>query len=332
VPRGLYGALIVEEDNPVPVDREVVWVLSDFKLGVDNQQVEDFGKVPDFGSGGRLGNTIAINGKAAGAQQKLQLRPNERVRLRLVNAASARILSLDFAGHKPWVISLDGQGVKPRPLTAPLVLGSGQRTDLILDGTAGSGEFAVSDRRDQGTRLATIAYQGSPVRAKVLGAPPAIAPNRILEPDLARATRHFLAFQGGVLGMPAIGTVGGRPQDVKSIMERHGLSGTMNYTAQHEHALMHEPLFHLRKGEHVVVKMLNHTEFEHPMHLHGHFFQVVALNGKPVAERLWRDTVMMAPRAEMDIAFVADNVGEWMLHCHILDHAAGGMMGTVVVE
>jgi FtsP/CotA-like multicopper oxidase with cupredoxin domain len=332
VPRGLYGALIVEEDKPVPVDREVVWVLSDFKLGVDNQQVEDFGKVTDFGSGGRLGNTIAINGKAAGAQQKLQLRPNERVRLRLVNAASARILSLDFAGHKPWVISHDGQGVKPRPLTAPLVLGGGQRTDLILDGTAGSGEFAVWDRRDQGTRLATIAYQGSPVRAKVLGAPPAIAPNRILEPDLARATRHFLAFQGGVLGMPAIGTVDGRPQDVKSIMERHGLSWTMNYTAQHEHALMHEPLFHLRKGEHVVVKMLNHTEFEHPMHLHGHFFQVVALNGKLVAERLWRDTVMMAPRAEMDIAFVADNVGEWMLHCHILDHSAGGMMGTVVVE
>jgi FtsP/CotA-like multicopper oxidase with cupredoxin domain len=332
VPRGLYGALIVEEDRPVPVDREVVWVLSDFKLGADNQQVEDFGKVTDFGSGGRLGNTIAINGKAAGAQQKLQLRPNERVRLRLVNAASARILSLDFAGHKPWVISLDGQGVKPRPLTAPLVLGGGQRTDLILDGTAGSGEFAIWDRRDQGTRLATIAYQGSPVRAKALGAPPAIAPNRILEPNLARATRHFLAFQGGVLGMPAIGTVDGRPQDVKSIMERHGLSWTMNYTAQHEHALMHEPLFHLRKGEHVVVKMLNHTEFEHPMHLHGHFFQVVALNGKPVAERLWRDTVMMAPHAEMDVAFVADNVGEWMFHCHILDHAAGGMMGTVVVE
>jgi FtsP/CotA-like multicopper oxidase with cupredoxin domain len=332
VPRGLYGALIVEEDRPVPVDREVVWVLSDFKLGSDNQHVEDFGKVTDFGSGGRLGNTIALNGKAAGARQMLQLRPNERVRLRLVNAASARILSLDFTGHKPWVISLDGQGIKPRPLTAPLVLGGGQRTDLILDGTAGSGEFAVWDRRDQGTRLATIAYQGRPVRAKVLGAPPAIPPNRILEPNLARATRHFLAFQGGVLGMPAIGTVDGRPQDVKSIMEQHGLSWTMNYTAQHEHALMHEPLFHLRKGEHVVVKMLNHTEFEHPMHLHGHFFQVVALNGKPVAERLWRDTVMMAPHAEMDVAFVADNVGEWMFHCHILDHAAGGMMGTVVVE
>lgn len=332
VPRGLYGPLIVEEERPVSVDREVVWVLSDFKLGADNQPIEDFGKVTDFGSGGRLGNTIAINGKAAGAQQKLQLRPNERVRLRLINAASARILALDFTGHKPWVISLDGQGIKPRPLTAPLVLGGGQRTDLILDGTGGSGEFAVWDRRDQGTRLASIAYQGSPVRAKALGAPAAIPPNRILQPNLSRATRHFLAFEGGVLGMPAIGKVDDRPQDVKTIMERHGLSWTMNYTAQHEHALMHEPLFQLRKGEHVVVKMLNRTEFEHPMHLHGHFFQVVAVNGKPVAERVWRDTAMMAPRAEMDIAFVADNVGEWMFHCHILDHAAGGMMGTVLVE
>ena len=332
VPRGLYGALIVDEDKPVPVDRELIWVLSDFKLDAENRQVEDFGRVTDFGSGGRLGNTIAINGKAAGAGQKLQLRPNERVRVRLINASSARILSLDFTGHKPWLISLDGQGVRPRPVTAPLLLGGGQRADLVLDGTAGSGEFAVWDRRDQGTRIATIAYQGSPVRAKALAAPPAIPPNRIAQPNVSRATRHFLAFQGGVLGMPAIATIDGRPQDVKSIMERHGLTWTMNYTAQHEHAMMHEPLFHLKRGEHVVVKMLNQTDFEHPMHLHGHFFQVVAVNGRSVNERIWRDTVMMSPHQEMDIAFVADNVGEWMFHCHILDHAAGGMMGTVVVE
>jgi FtsP/CotA-like multicopper oxidase with cupredoxin domain len=332
VPRGLYGALIVEEDRPVPVDREVVWVLSDFKLGGDNQQVEDFGKVADFGSKGRLGNTIALNGKAAGAQQRLVLRPQERVRLRLINASSARILALDFAGHKPWLLSLDGQGVKPRPLAAPLVLGGGQRADLVLDGTAGNGEFAVWDRRDQGTRLATLAYEGRPVRAKALGAPPAIAPNRIAPPNLARATRHFLAFEGGSPGLPAIATVDGRAQDMKTIMEKQGLTWSMNYTAQHEHALMHEPLFQLKRGEHVVVKMLNRTEFEHPMHLHGHFFQVVGLNGRPVRERVWRDTVLMAPSQEMDIAFVADNVGEWMFHCHILDHAAGGMMGTVLVE
>ncbi|GAB3767776.1 multicopper oxidase family protein [Ramlibacter monticola] len=332
VPRGLYGALIVEEARPVPVDREVLWVLSDFKLGPENQQVEDFGRVTDFGSGGRLGNVIAINGKAAGAQQRLELRPNERVRLRLINASSARILALDFTGHQPWVLSLDGQGVPPRPLKGQLILGGGQRTDLILDGSAGSGQFEVWDRRDKGARIATIAYAGSPVRAKVLGAPPAIPPNRLTTPNLQRASRHYLAFEGGVLGMPAIGMVDGKPQDVKSIMEQHGLSWTMNYTAQHEHALMHEPLFRFRKGEHVVIRMINRTDFEHPMHMHGHFFQVVAINNKPVKERVWRDTVVMAPRQDMDIALVADNVGEWMFHCHILDHAAGGMMGTVLVE
>jgi FtsP/CotA-like multicopper oxidase with cupredoxin domain len=332
VPRGLYGALIVDEARPVPVDREVVWVLSDFKLGPDNQPVEDFGKVTDFGSGGRLGNVIAINGKAAGAQQRLALRPNERVRLRLINASSARLLLLDFAGHSPWVMSFDGQGVPPRPLRAPLLLGCGQRTDLIIDGSAGSGEFAVTDRRDQGTRLATIAYGGSPVRARVLGAPPAIAPNRHPPVNLGKATHHYLAFEGGVLGMPAIAKIDGRAQDVKTIMEQHGLSWTMNYTAQHEHALMHEPLFQFRKGEHVIIKMVNRTEFEHPMHLHGHFFQVVAINNRAVKERMWRDTVVMAPNQDIDIALVADNVGEWMFHCHILDHAAGGMMGTVLVE
>jgi FtsP/CotA-like multicopper oxidase with cupredoxin domain len=332
VPRGLYGALVVEEDKPLAVDREVIWVLSDFKLAGDNQQVEDFGKVVDFGSGGRLGNTIAINGQAAGAQLKLALRPNERVRLRLINAASARIFSLDFTGHQPWIVSFDGQGVPPRPLAAPLVLGGGQRTDLVIDGAAAKGEFAVWDRRDRGTRIATVAYEGSPVRARALGRPAQIAPNAHPRLDLAGATRHFLAFEGGVLGMPAIGTIDGKPQDVKAIMEKHGLSWTMNYTAQHEHALMHEPLFHFKRGETTVVKMLNRTEFEHPMHLHGHFFQVVAVNGRPVRERIWRDTVVMRPREEIDVAFVADNVGEWMFHCHILDHAAGGMMGTILVE
>lgn len=332
VPRGLYGPLIVDEAKPVPVDREVIWVLSDFKLGPDNQQVEDFGKVVDFGSGGRLGNTIAINGKAAGAGQRLELRPNERVRLRLINASSARLLSLDFTGHQPWVISYDGQGIRPQPLKGVLLLGGGQRTDLVLDGSQGRGEFAIWDRRDKGTQLATIAYGGSAVRPKLLGAPPPVTPNRHPAVNLGKATRHFLVFEGGVLGMPAIGKIDGRPQDVKTIMEQHGLSWTMNYTAQHEHALMHEPLFHLKKGEHVVLKMVNRTEFEHPMHLHGHFFQVVAVNNRPVKERVWRDTVVMAPKQDIDIAFVADNVGEWMFHCHILDHAAGGMMGTVLVE
>ena len=65
-----------------------------------------------------------------------------------------------------------------------------------------------------------------------------------------------------------------------------------------------------------------------PEDLHGHHFRVLARNGTPVPDAPWRDTVLMAPGDRLDIAFVADNPGRWMLHCHVLEHHAGGM-GTV---
>jgi FtsP/CotA-like multicopper oxidase with cupredoxin domain len=332
VPRGLYGAFIVDETRPLEVDRDVLWVLSDLKLDKRNAQVEDYGRVQDFGNRGRHGNTLLINGRPVGGGQRLSLRPNERVRLRLVNAASARIYRLEFAGHSPWVIAHDGQGVPPHPMPdGALFLGPGQRTDLVLDGSAGKGWFAITDRRDVHRELARIQYAGAPVRARPLPAPRALASNRHLEPDLTKATQHFLVFEGGEAGAPAIAAVDGKAKKVEDIRQEHGLTWTMNYTAQHEHAMMHDPLFYMRQGEHVVLKMINNTLFEHPMHLHGHFFRVLAHNDKPNPLREWRDTVMLGPQGSCDIAFVAENPGEWMLHCHVLDHAAGGMMGTVVV-
>lgn len=333
VPRGLYGPLVVEEDKPLEVDREELWVLGDFKLDKRNRPIEDFGKVLDFGSWGRLGNTFTINGTAAGPERKLSLRPNERVRLRLVNGASARIFYLAFTGHEPVVVTYDGQSVQPHPIpNGVLVLGCGQRTDLVIDGTAGPGTFAIMDKRDAGTQIASIAYAGRPVREKALAMPQPVTPNDLDEPDLVKATAHFLVFEGGTLGQPAIGRVDGKEMDVKQIMEQHGLTWTMNYTAQHEHAMMHTPLFRFSKGEHVVIRMLNNTEFEHPMHLHGHFFKVLRIDDRKLERPIWRDTVMVAPKGSAEIAFVAENVGEWMFHCHILDHAAGGMMGTIVVD
>ncbi|CAD5369272.1 Multicopper oxidase [Rubrivivax sp. A210] len=335
VPRGLYGALIVDEQRPLPVDRDIVWLLADYKLDERNAQVEDYGRVADFGARGRHGNVITINGTAAGAGRTLPLRPNERVRLRLINGASARIFRLEFGGHAPWIIAHDGQAVPPHPIGdgGLLFLAPGQRTDLVLDGNAGSrkGGWAITDRRGQGSEIARIVYAGKPVRARALGQPQALEPNRHTEVRLESATQHFLMFEGGEGGMPAIGQVDGKALKVEDIRAQHGLTWTMNYSAQHEHAMMHEPLFYMRKGEHVQLRMINNTLFEHPMHLHGHFFRVLALDGKPNPLREWRDTVLLGPQGSVDIAFVAENPGEWMFHCHVLDHAAGGMMGTVAV-
>jgi FtsP/CotA-like multicopper oxidase with cupredoxin domain len=334
VPRGLYGPLIVDEDKPITVDQDVVWVISDAKLEPDGRQVEDFGRVLDLANEGRLGNVVLINGLAAGAERSLRVRSGDRVRLRLINAAASRVFKLAFAGHVVQAIAFDGQAVTPHPLEE-VYLGPGMRVDLVIDCMHAPGSsFTItdSDRRSLG-ELARIAYtQEKPRRSKPLKAPIALKPNRIAEPDLAKATDHYIVFQGGMRGAPVIGQVDGKPSKIQDIMEKYGLAWTMNFSAQHEHALMHEPLLYLKKGEHVMLRMINETDFVHPMHLHGHFFRVIAIDGAKTQHQEWRDTVMMGPRQTVDVAFVADAVGEWMYHCHILDHAAGGMMGTIAVE
>jgi FtsP/CotA-like multicopper oxidase with cupredoxin domain len=338
VSRGLYGALIVAEEKPPQVDRDEVWVLSDLKLDAERQQVEDFGRIRDIANDGRIGNQILVNGLVAGPQRKLEVRSGERLRLRLINAASARFFRLAIDGHEALIIAFDGQGVTPHPLPAGgLALGPGMRVDLIIDCMGSPGQnFGL---RDLGrppaaaTVLGTLAYSSQPaLRSKPLTSPVALAPNRIPEPDLAKASDHYIMFQGGMRGSPVIGLVDGKPSRIQEIIAKEGLAWTMNYNAQHEAALMHEPLLQLRTGEHVMLHMVNETDFFHPMHLHGHFFRVLAIDGKETPLREWRDTVIMAPRQSVDVAFVADNPGEWMYHCHILDHAAGGMMGTIVVE
>lgn len=334
VPRGLYGAFIVEEKKPIEVDQDLVWLLSDVKLGPDGQQVEDYGRLLDLANEGRIGNQVLLNGQAAGAGQILKVRSGERIRLRLINGASARIFRLTLAGHVMTAIAFDGQAVKPHPV-GQVHLGPGMRIDLVIDclqqGAAG---FALTDVGHRGAgEIARLEYSGGKaLRAKAMAAPIGLAPNDLPEPDLKRARDHYILFQGGMRGAPVIGTINGKPAKTSEMMEKYGLAWTMNYTAQHEHALMHEPLFYFKQGEHIMLHMINETDFWHPMHLHGHFFRVVAINGTRTRLQEWRDTVLMGPRENVDIAFVAANPGQWMFHCHVLDHAAGGMMGTVAVE
>jgi FtsP/CotA-like multicopper oxidase with cupredoxin domain len=333
VPRGLYGAYIVEESKPIEVDRDLVWLLSDVKLGPDGQQVEDYGRILDLANEGRIGNQVLVNGQAAGANQTLSVRTGERIRLRLINAASARIFRLTLAGHVMSVIAFDGQAVEPHAIEQ-VNLGPGMRIDLVIDCLQKSGAvFSLTDTGHRGAgEIARFAYSDEKaLRGKPLGAPMRLAPNDLTPPDPKRAQDHYIVFQGGMRGAPVIGKVDGQPAKIPELMEKYGLAWTMNYTAQHEHALMHEPLFNFREGEHIVMHLINDTDFAHPMHLHGHFFRVLAINGQKTRFQEWRDTVLMGPRESVDIAFVADNPGEWMFHCHILDHAAGGMMGTVAV-
>ncbi len=91
------------------------------------------------------------------------------------------------------------------------------------------------------------------------------------------------------------------------------------------------PMITLSRGRSCVISIRNETAWFHPIHLHGHSFRVIARNGRPTRDREWLDTVLVPPRETADIAFVADNPGDWMFHCHILDHQDGGMTTVIRV-
>src|SRR5690606_10014780 len=91
------------------------------------------------------------------------------------------------------------------------------------------------------------------------------------------------------------------------------------------------PFLTLTRGASCVLAMNNDTAWHHTIHLHGHAFRVLARNGAPTRFREWQDTVLMAPRERVDVAFLADNPGDWMFHCHILEHQEAGMMSVLRV-
>jgi FtsP/CotA-like multicopper oxidase with cupredoxin domain len=87
----------------------------------------------------------------------------------------------------------------------------------------------------------------------------------------------------------------------------------------------HEPLLQLKRRQSCILELVNDTAWHHPIHLHGHAFRILP------GDR-WGDTVLLEPRSRAEIAFVADNPGEWMFHCHVLEHQASGMMALVRVS
>jgi FtsP/CotA-like multicopper oxidase with cupredoxin domain len=332
--RGLSGMLIVDEARPPRVDREFAWVLSDWKLKDDGVVDPDFANAQERSHDGRIGTHLTVNGAPGGL---VALRRNERVRLRLLNVANARIFELGFEGHDPWLIALDGQPVAPRRLGKEhLNLAPGMRADLLLDAVADPDErhpvLYYPPGEDPAAHLRFVYRDEEPLRARPLPPPAPLAPNPIATPVLARAERHTLVFAGGA--QPSMHMQTQPPSETKPQEggnHPHGGLWTVNGKAMvHDSGSEHShdripPILTLKRGTSVVFTVKNDTVFDHPIHLHGHTFRVLSRNGKALLAPLLTDTVLLTQQETAEIAFVADNPGDWMLHCHILEHQESGM-------
>jgi FtsP/CotA-like multicopper oxidase with cupredoxin domain len=321
--RGMAGALIIEEPDPVSVDRDIVWVLSDWRLTSDAQLAPGFGNAMEAAMSGRVGNTVTLNGIVT---DEVRVRAGERIRLRLVNSSLARLMALRFEGHRPLIIAIDGQPCDPRePEAGRVLLGPAMRCDVLIDmqGEPARRYRVVDDfYKELSYWLTELVYdEGPSVRAHALGASFSLARNPLPEPDLATADRHELRLQGGMMGGGAMAGMGGmRGMGHDASWAINGMSMTGD-----GHAGM-QPLLTLQLGRSYVMSIRNETAWWHPMHLHGYSFRVLSRNGSPIPHRHWADTVLVPPKETVEIAFVADNPGDWMLHCHVTDHLVSGMM------
>jgi FtsP/CotA-like multicopper oxidase with cupredoxin domain len=321
--RGLYGMLIVEEPDPPAVDADLPLVFDDWRLGDDGQiDARSFGAIHDKAHAGRLGNVLTLNGKPA---DTIEVLTGDRLRLRLLNAANARVMAIEFEGHSPIIAALDGQPVPPfAPDGNVVLLAPSQRADVILDMTneVGAKKRILALTSREKIHIGDIVYDAQKRRrAKALSELFVLPANPMpVDLDLKNAVTTDLVMTGGAMSAFATARYKGQDYSIRELVREHGKVWAFNGEA----GMTAEPLAKYQRGQTVKVRMVNQTAWPHAMHFHGHHVREVA-HSRREALPYWRDTVLMQPREEITVAFVAHNPGKWMCHCHMLEHQAGGM-------
>ena len=322
--RGLHGALIVDEEKPPEVDQDLVLIFDDWRIGTKGKIDEaSFESMHDISHAGRLGNILTLNGNFS---QDFPVLSGQRLRLRLINAANARVMGISFDGHDPLVIALDGQPVdRPfAPARNTILLAPAQRADLILDCTEGPGtksEIVAHVGRERLT-AGWLVYDGRRrQRQNVLADFPVLQPNPMpTDIDLDNATPIDLVMSGGARSAFKSAEYKGQELGIRELVRKHKKAWAFNGTV----GFPDKPLAILERGKTAVVRMINKTAWPHAMHFHGHHVREIFHSGRE-PQRYWRDTVFMQPSETVTIAFKAHNPGKWMLHCHMLGHQRGGM-------
>jgi FtsP/CotA-like multicopper oxidase with cupredoxin domain len=230
-----------------------------------------------------------------------------RVRLRIINGAASSQFWIDLGELTGRVVATDGHAVQPvAGRLFPIAMA--QRLDILVDLPA-AGAFPVLARlegsvRQTGIILATAGARISRIADGTKAAPPI---DNSLEARLTAAEP-----------LPA------RPADIVHTIALGGGMKPYSWSMNGEYWPHVTPLM-LNKGQRVEIELVNRTMMAHPIHLHGHVFQVVAIDGRELRGAV-RDTVLVSPGGRVRIAFDADNPGRWAFHCHNLYHMETGMM------
>ncbi len=292
--RGLYGVLIVEEPEPQDFDQDLLFVADDWWLTNGEIDEASMGRAHDFFHRGRLGNVLTINGKP---YETYRVTAGERIRLRMLSTANARVMRFRLPSSA-WLIALDGQPVKPRPLQGTITLAPGQRADVALDLTKPPGaEETIYEATGLPIACATLAYSEQASRPLRSAPPPPLPANPL--PRLGDERRTIdLIMEGGAMRFLEEAVYKGEVMNGRDLAMEAGQFWAFNGVA----GMSKRPLLSARRGETWVIRMVNRTAFPHAMHLHGHHMRELARSDGPPETEAWRDTVLMQPDAEVTVA------------------------------
>ncbi len=320
--RGLFGALVVEPRLGPVADRDYALIFHEFpgRAIISPGLLGSVGYVRQAFSG----QVAAINGVTGNLH--LQAEPGERIRLRLIGALEGeqdgplmmlgQPLELVAIGTCYQIVAIDGNEVNGPQCIGPerMRLGIGQRYDLSFVMPA-NGSVSIVDTRGHervtvgaGPALAIPGLNRLPVFDPLgYGLP---APDPALERPFDATYQVVLGEEGGIRNL--------QPELVHTINGKAAPMGTA---------------YLVRQGQVVRLHVVNQTDEFHTMHLHGHVLSVLDRDGRAArGSPLHLDSLLVGPHESWDVAFVADNPGLWMFHCHVLLHAAMGMSAMISYE
>lgn len=333
---GLYVPVIVDDPaDPGSYDTEWVVVLDDWTDGIvrNPQQIFDELKgahmpaqgpgqhempgMSAVGSSAVLGGDSGdidypyylVNGRVAAAPTTFDANPGQRIRIRIINAGADTAFRVALAGHVMTVTHTDGFPVVPTEADA-LLLGMAERYDVIV--TAGDGVFplvAIPEGKKATPARALLKTSGG-------GAP---------DVDFQPAELNRRLGTVDTFTAPPAASLGSAASEVDLALELTG--SMMKYDwAINGKPYPDSPSVSVKQGQRATMTFTNSTMMYHPMHLHGHTFQVIKPDGSLGARK---DTVIVLPNQKLRAVLIADNPGSWMIHCHHGYHLDAGMMTSL---
>ena len=324
--RGLSGILIVDGDESHPFDAERILVMRDWRIDAARGTFLPFFTDQGASGSGSFGPLRTVNGAIS---PTIAVPADAMIRVRLLNIDATRIAEIGLRQGSGTVIAIDGIAVEPFQLT-DWWLGPAMRLDLALRSGAPGSTIELIDNFAEVPQVLARFTAGGAAAGSPVGTEPTLRAGRMPMPDLAKAER--LRFElaatatGARLASPGNDDFSRVVMDSLCLAQQSFWAMNKQSWPGGDHAPLPPPLAVLRQGQSYVIEVKNVSQVRHPIHLHGHSFRVLGSNRRSLPVH-WADTVLVAPRERVTIAFQADNPGNWMFHCHLIEHQEAGMMG-----